>query len=83
MSQNEEDKIDKLIQEVARMNRGLYGDSENKQKGLMQVVYDTVDDVDKIKDKQKRMSYTLGGLGLAGTVTWPFIWESIKKYFGI
>jgi hypothetical protein len=83
MSQHDEDRIDKLIEQVEKMNRGLYGDEENKQKGLMQVVYENVDDVKQLKEKAQRRTWMIAGASSTGSLLLPVVWEWMKKTFGL
>jgi hypothetical protein len=82
MSDHAEEKIDRLIDQVEKMNRGLYGDPENKQKGLMQVVYDNVDEVKQLKEKDQRRTWMIAGFSSAASLTLPVLWEWAKKIFG-
>lgn len=81
MSATEEDKLDRLIDQVEKLNRGLYGDAENKQKGLMQVVYDNVEDVRKLKEMNQKKTWMIAGFSSAASLVLPMLWEWIKKHF--
>ena len=83
MSANEEEKIDKLIAQVEKMNRGLYGDAENKVPGLMQSHYEVKADVQELKENQKKRVWIIAGFSTAASISLPLFIEWFKKQFGL
>lgn len=79
MSQQEEDKLDKLIKMVDKMNRGLYGDADNKVPGLMQAHYELHSDVVKLKENEKKKAWMAAGT----SVTLPLIVMWFKEKLGL
>jgi hypothetical protein len=83
MSAQENDKLDRLIDQVEKMNRGLYGDAENKVPGLMQSHYEVKADVLAMKENQKKRVWMIAGFSSAASLTLPALLEWIKKTFGL
>jgi len=54
MSQQEEDKLDIIIKKLDKMERGLYGDIDNKVPGIMQSFYELKADVEKLKEHRRK-----------------------------
>jgi hypothetical protein len=79
MSKDEDDKLDKILEEMAKMNRGLYGDPHNKVPGLMQSHFELKDQVEKINEFKKKATWTFAGLTTAA----PFIAAEVRKWFGL
>jgi hypothetical protein len=78
---SQEQKIDQILSQLEKMNRGLYGDSDNKMPGLMQRHYELKEDVDKLKEKEKRRQWIVyGGTTVLG-FTAPAIIDWIKNLF--
>jgi hypothetical protein len=77
MNANEDSKIDLLIEKVDRINRGLYGDAENKQPGLMQDHYAIKDKVEKLEDHRKKAIYYGSGLFVGLQVAWLLFKEKL------
>ena len=75
----QEEKIDHILRKVDKIDRGLYGDVENKQEGLMQKHYEVATRVKDLEDQKTKAIYWGTGLfaGLALT------WEVIKKWMGL
>lgn len=83
MSAQENDKLDRLIDQVEKMNRGLYGDAENKVPGLMQSHYEVKAEVLQMKEAQKKRTWMIAGFSSAASLTLPVLWEWLKKTFGL
>ena len=88
MSQEQDDKLDKILSSldelngrVEKMGRGLYGDVQNKQVGLMQKHYDLADEVKALKEKDQRRTWMIAGFSSAASLGLPLFWEWIKKHF--
>lgn len=78
---SQEQKIDQILNQLEKMNRGLYGDADNKMPGLMQRHYELKEDVDKLKEKDKRRQWILyGGSSVIGFLA-PIVWQWLKSLF--
>lgn len=75
MSHEENNKLDKIYEAVEKINRGLYGDADNKVPGLMQSHYELRDDVNKLKDDKKKQRWIIAGI----SVTVPVIVHLAKE----
>lgn len=76
MNAQEDDKLDKILKEIGKINRGLYGDAENKVPGLMQNHYELKEDVVKLKEGKKKLYWMVGGF-VAAVEAFYFIWKEI------
>jgi hypothetical protein len=79
MSAEENNKLDKIYDAVEKIHRGLYGDAENKQPGLMQKHFEIEDRVKEIENRNKKIAYY--GMGLFAGLA--FAWEFFKKLVGL
>lgn len=84
MSLEEKDDILRDIHsEVQQIRRGLYGDEINKQPGLMQKHYELAGEVKTLKEKDQRRTWIIAGFSSATSLSFPFIWDWIKKHAGL
>lgn len=81
MTQDEDHRLDKILTEVEKINRGLYGDPENKVKGLMQEHYELKDDVQKIKENEKKKAWFIAAFSSGASFGLPYLWELVKNFF--
>lgn len=79
MSQQEDDKLDKILKQVESINRGLYGDAVNKVPGLMQQHYELDAKVDKLQESEKKRTWMAGGVSL----TFPLVVMWLKDKLGL
>lgn len=79
MSHEENNKLDKIYEAVEKINRGLYGDADNKVPGLMQSHYELRDDVNKLKDDKKKQRWIIAGV----SITVPVIIHLLKEKLGL
>lgn len=81
MSVPEEDKLDKIIRAIDKIDRGLYGDADNKVPGLMQNHYELKARMDLMQEREKKRTYLIAGFSSAASLGLPFVWEWVKKTF--
>ncbi|HUQ67174.1 MAG TPA: hypothetical protein VM101_13515 [Flavitalea sp.] len=90
MSQNENDKLDRLLQrfddhaketkdELATIKRGIYGDKPNGVVGLIETDKDQEKRISALEDGQKKQIWTIGGFASAFSVLGAFIWYLAKE----
>jgi hypothetical protein len=72
-------EIRTISSQVGKMNRGLYGDDENKQPGLMQKHYEVEGRVKKLEKKDERRTYMIAGATSIGTFSLPMLWKWITE----
>lgn len=76
-------KVEAISDHVESIDRGLYGDPKNKVPGLMQQLYETKEEVQVLKDKDKKRTWMIAGFSSAASLTLPVLWEWVKKHFGL
>lgn len=81
MSAEQEDKLQLILDEVAKINRGLYGDPVNKVPGMMQSHYDLKAEFDLEKENRKKRTWMIAGFSSAASFSLPVLWEWFKKIF--
>lgn len=81
MSLEENDKLDKVLAQLEKMNRGLYGDPDNKVVGLMQDHFELKADVLKLKEKDKYKTWTIAAFTSGASFGLPFLWDWFKQHF--
>lgn len=69
----QEEKIDHIFNKVDKIDRGLYGDTENKVPGLMQKHYSLKEKVERLEDHRKKAVYYGSGLFVGLQFAWFFI----------
>jgi Zn-dependent membrane protease YugP len=79
MSHQEDSKLDQILSEIGKINRGLYGDPVNKVSGLMQDHYEMKAEVVKLKDSEKKRAWMAAGV----SITLPVIIVWLKQKLGL
>lgn len=78
-----DEKIDQILKEVGKINRGLYGDADNKVPGLMQEHYQLKNDFEKLNEKDKKRTWVFMGASAVISFISPFLWNWIKTKLGL
>lgn len=73
--------LEKQGRDIERINRGLYGDSDNKLPGLIERQIEDERRIDKLEKHHERQKWYLGGIGVSALVAWEFISDHIKSFF--
>lgn len=77
MSQDE--KLDKILSKVEKIDRGMYGDPDNGVPGLIKDNQDQEERILALEDSQKKVKYWIAGF----SVTVPALIAFIKQRFGM
>jgi RNA binding exosome subunit len=95
MSDEQEDKIDRVLslledhtKDLATIKRGVYGDPVNKVSGLIdtdrmqdEVLKDHQNQINELKEENKKRKWTLAGFSAAISITGGIIWHFVKDIF--
>lgn len=79
MSADQDDKLDQILASLDKIQRGLYGDADNKVPGLMQDHHEVKEDVKLLKEDKKKQKWIIAGV----SITIPIIIHYLKEKFGI
>lgn len=76
---NLEEKVDKILKHVEKMDRGIYGDLDNGTPGLIKENKNQEDRIVKLEESQKKIKYWIAGFSFA---TPPLLYI-IKQKLGL
>lgn len=83
-----EEKIDCILKlcekqgkDIERINRGLYGDPDNKLPGLIDRQISDEGRIQKLETHNDRQKWYLGGIGVALMIAWEVIGDFFKNLF--
>ena len=82
MSDQQEDKLDKIIAKLETIERGVYGDPQNQVPGLIETDRSQDKRITALEDQNKKQKYTIAGIGLASGIGFPYFIEWVKKHLG-
>lgn len=74
---NSDEKLDKILWHVEKLNRGVYGDPDNGVKGLIKENQDQEERIKSLEDTRKHAKYWVGGFSVAGSTVAVFIKEKL------
>lgn len=73
------EKLSKQEKDIARINRGLYGDPDNETPGLIARQKMDEDRLQKLEESNKRQKYWLAGVVVGIQGAWFFITKFLTK----
>lgn len=76
---NSDEKLDKILEQVEKINRGVYGDKDNGVKGLIKENQDQEERIKSLEDTRKHAKYWVGGVTVAGSAVVVFVKEKLLK----
>lgn len=83
-----EEKIDAILKHcehqsksIERLERGMYGDKDNKLPGLIDRQLSDEDRIEKLEQHNDRQKWWTGGVVAALTLVFSFLWNWFKDLF--
>jgi hypothetical protein len=74
---NQEEKIDKILTHVEKLNRGMYGDPDNGVPGLIKENQDQEVRLKAVEENQKKVKYWIAGFSFAVPSLLYFVKEKL------
>lgn len=74
---NSDEKLDKILGHVEKLNRGMYGDPDNGVPGLIKDNLDQEERIKSLEQGQKNFKYWIGGFSFAGSAVVIMIKEKL------
>lgn len=83
-----DEKIDAILKlcetqgkNIDRINRGLYGDPDNKLPGLIDRQISDEDRIRRLERHNDRQKWYLGGIGVAFMIAWEVVGDFVRSLF--
>jgi hypothetical protein len=73
MSAQEDDKLDRILQTVEKISRGVYGDPDNGVDGLIKENKDQEKRISALEDHQKKQKWMIAGVSFSVPVIIHFV----------
>ena len=90
MSADETSKLDRILEhldsqteEIAKINRGLYGDPANEIKGALKRLSEVETEVSTLKEFKKKIVYFVGAVTTAATLAFELVGDWFKRQVGL
>lgn len=78
---NLEDKIDHIMKKVDKIDRGMYGDTDNKTPGLIDRQIKDEQDISDLKKEREKLKYWLTGFAAAVSMILTAAWHLLKEWW--
>lgn len=83
-----DEKIDQILKlceqhgrDIERINRGLYGDPDNKTPGLIERQFEDESRLNALEERNDRQKWWTGGAVAALTLIFSLMWNWVKELF--